>query len=183
MRHDQSNSPQRHSNGERTEGMNRKEFLAEAGRSLLGLLSLPAVASITGCGTKEAPTPTNLADVLARPWSYEGKFIVVEGYVEPGNRLESHSTGIMGNGQSAMPWYISFKEQTYHMYVTPDKKGRSLPVLHSESSSRLTLDQPAPAHHGFVSVTGRFGNNPHKHGWILSVEEIKSMDRIQEATR
>lgn len=182
MHQDQSNSPQRQSNAERTESMNRKEFLAEAGRSLLGLLTLPAVASITGCGTKELPTPTSLADVLARPWSYEGKWIVVEGYVEPGNRLESHSSFLVGSGQSAIPWYSSFREQTYHMYMTPDKKGRSLPVLHSESSSLLSRDEPSPIYQGFVSVTGRFCNHPHKHGWVLSVGEMKSVDRGQRAT-
>lgn len=41
--------------------MNRKDFLAEAGRSVLGLLSLPTVAAISGCGAQQEPLAVPLA--------------------------------------------------------------------------------------------------------------------------
>jgi hypothetical protein len=175
MRQDPSNVSQRSFDGERAEPMNRKEFLREAGRSLLGLLSLPTVASITGCGPKEVPTPVQLADLLARPWQYDEKLIVVEGYVQPGEGAVSSSTSIVASGKAAFVLVSHHKERAYRMFLNPDNKGKCIPVIHAEYTTGFEGDHTPSSHRGLVVVTGRLRNDPDNHGWALSTRDIKSL--------
>jgi|GEM_PF-4706933 len=157
--------------------LNRKEFMADCGRALLGLLAMPTVASISGCGPREEPMIAPLSEVLASPWKYQGKLITVKGYaVAEKQDVTTQSMPVYDAQNMRMQYSIyTYIDQKHRLYELPKADGTSLVICESACFTGSVTDvftKTPSTHEGEITVTGRLIPSRKGPGYQLSVLEI-----------
>jgi hypothetical protein len=157
--------------------LNRKEFMADCGRALLGLLAMPTVASISGCGPREEPMIAPLSEVLASPWKYQGKLITVKGYAVAEKRDVTTQMMPTYDYQNKMMEYslYTYIDQKHKLYELPNAKGSPLVIQQFECFTGTVTDiftKTPSIHEGEITATGRLIPSRKGPGYQLSVREI-----------